>query len=245
MTSDDDLLDALRRANPVPAERGDAARSRRAAALRDKIVKSPHGFHFSSRGRGRLVAVVAVVSVSAGATAYALVTREPSKRLTVACHEAADLRSKTIVVGSGGEDPVATCAALWDNGAFGPRPAPLLVVCVLESGVVGVFPQGEQTCSRLQLPEPPVGPTTPATTITAVGLKEALVARFLAVSCVPPAEAEAIVRRELDGRGLTGWRIETGGGAGTEGFSAGRPCVGLAFDEEGKRVILVPGPPRS
>lgn len=246
--ADEDLLETLRMANPVPVPKTDIAGSRRALALRDMIVTSPDGFHFSHRSRSRLAAALAVVSISAAATAYALASREPSKTLTVACHEAADLRSKTIVVGSSEGDAIATCAALWEKGAFGPRQAPSLVACVLESGTVGVFPQAGQTCSGLQLsepPRPPERPQTPPTTSAAVGLKDALVSRFLAASCVLPAEAEAIVRRELDGRALTDWRIETGGGAETEGFSAERPCAGLAFDEEHDRIILVPGPPRS
>ena len=80
--------------------------------------------------------------------------RQPSKPQNVACFAAADLAADA----GGGRrrrrrGPVAACSSVWAEGCFGPASRPPLRACVLESGVVGVFPEatGRDVCLDLGL----------------------------------------------------------------------------------------------
>ena len=260
-----DPLDRLRAANPV--------------LLTDPTLGPPDPVQFrrittgATPGRGavapwtdrprrrarRLVPVLAVSSLLAGATAYGLLRGEVSKPEIVACYGEASLAADTEVVSVDEEGPVAACAELWRRGAFGgPWQAPELAECVLDSGVVAVFPttSGADVCARLNLP--PVAPTTPPATsgsaptsppaadlsARVLAFREAVAAPFLQIPCVEPPAAASMVRRELDRAGLADWTVRSGEGASGDGFSPQRPCATLLLQPEAKEVVLVPTPRR-
>ena len=195
------------------------------------------------RGRrlvvGALVPAVALLLAGVGVAAY-LLTRPATQLEGIGCYRAASLEADTAVISADGRSPAAACADVW-RYEFGREP-PSLHACVLESGAVGVFPGANgETCRRLGLAELAAGYVAEARRFAK--LRDALVARFEA-GCVGEAEARRIVREELSDRGVGDWRIEEGAGLRGEGFSANRPCAGLAFDGERKVVTLVPEPRR-
>ncbi|HEX7275785.1 MAG TPA: hypothetical protein VF244_00280 [Acidimicrobiales bacterium] len=214
--------------------------------------------------RGPRVAVLAgVASLSVAVAGYALVGRQSSKPQTVACFATADLRAETAVVGVDRRaGPVAACVGVWARGAFGGvTPPSTLRACILESGVVGVFPQapGRDVCLDLDLaaaafpPGPgPSGPSSPSSP-SAPGRSGAVDPdRFLAFRdaaqarlgpvCVGPAAAAAIVWEELERAGLRDWTVVTGVPGEGGGFSAERPCASLSFLPEQRTVLIVPLP---
>ena len=191
------------------------------------------------RRRLALVLLPAVFLLLAGTGGAAYVLTRPATQLeSIGCYARADVDADTVVERADGRDPASVCAELWRDGTLGHR-VPPLASCVLPSGAVGVFPGGEETCTGLGLDE--LRPGYRAEARRFAGLRDALSAR-LSGRCIGKREANAIVRRTLDARGYRDWRIEAGGGIGGEGFSAARPCAGLAFDGERRVVILVPEP---
>lgn len=259
MTDRSDPLERLRAANPVHAEQlPDASESARARAQFEEITAvetlypaEPDTVHpvpaTRRRRRRRLVPFVALASLSlGGAAAYALVTRDATTTHSVACYQNADLRATTAVVASDGRTPVEVCAEAWKQGAFGSVPAPPLQGCVLESGVAGVFPSttGEDVCAKLGLATLSASPPGAADG-NFLAFKDSVVQRFTNESCVDPGRGSAIVREELDRAGLNSWTVVTGEGVEGEGFSAQRPCAGLAFEQTQHQVVLVPQPASS
>ena len=195
--------------------------------------------------------------------AYALVGRQPSKPQTVACFAAADLTAD-----DGGrrrrtrQGPVAACAGLWARGfGSGPRPRPLRA-CVLESGVVGVFPEaaGRDVCLDLGLAaasspaprsdrsaagrRPPSGrPDDRRRPDRFFAFRDAVLARFVGQGASARRRRRPIVREELDRAGLGGWTVTTGVGADGAGFSAERRAPASTSCPRYRSVDLVPVPP--
>ncbi|MDQ4091119.1 MAG: hypothetical protein M3163_12570, partial [Actinomycetota bacterium] len=197
----------------------------------------------------RLVPALIVTSLLGGAAAYAVLRDEVTKPVTVACHERADLTSRTEVAAVRDDGPLAACADMWRRGAFGAvAEVPPLAQCTLPSGVVGVFPAtaGADTCADLDLLPIPPSTTPPAPTpdppanvnSRVLAFQDAVVPQFLGATCVTPQEGTEIVRRELERAGLAGWTVMA------EGFTPERPCATLSVQADIRRVTLVPGPPR-
>ncbi len=264
---DRDLLERLRVLNPVVAGQfDDLVFTEPAHALFRQIVATdaPVGLQVGGRRvlrplpaggqhrrSGRRVAVVAgLVSLSVAVAGYALVGRQPSKPQTVACFAAAELQSLTAVVAVESDGPVAACSRVWEQGFFRkPAPSPLRA-CVLESDVVGVFPEasGSDVCLHLGLasvsraPSPPEsGPFVDPGRFAA--FRDAVAGRLDGQGCVGVKPATSIVGEELERAGLTGWKVVLGGGADGAWFSADRPCVSLSYQPEARTVELVPLPP--
>lgn len=244
-----DPLDRLRAANPVPAGRADQVppdpvlfRSIVAGDLdRSSLPPAP-------RRRLRiLVPVLAVTGLLGGTVAYALLRDTVPKPQVVGCYERAHLEARTEVVGVGADGPVAACAELWREGTLGQGDqVPPLTECLLDTGVVGVFPApaGPGVCASLEAPpSAPATPTAPSPPVDVTErfliLRGAVLPQFVDAPCVDPQMATDIVRRELDGAGLGDWRIS---GAGE--FTADRPCATLGFRPESGEVVLVPSQPR-
>ena len=279
-----DVLERLRACNPVPAGRlDDLVWTDLAQARFQQIVATPASVPVRARGRlapapavpgagrrrrvPRVAVLTGVVGMSVGVAAYALVSRPSSKPQNVACFAAADLTANTAVVGVDAQGPVAACLGLWEKGFLGAAPPSSLRACLLESGVVGVFPEaaGRDVCLDLGLaatssPAPPtpdrVGPpgSSPAGAPLVpddpivdptrfFAFRDAVLARFVGQGCIGAEAAEAIVTEELDRAGLDGWTVTMGVGVDGAGFSAGRPCASLNFHPDTRSVDLVPLPP--
>lgn len=253
MTPEPDPMARLRASNPVP---GDlllrAHESETAQALfRAIAVGSPAqpvvtpAVAPASRPhrRLRLVGAAVAASLTLGGVAWAILASRVSKPQTVACYQRADLQARTAVVAARAGSAIESCADLWARG-FGSGPAPAMAACVLPSGVLGVFPTttGDDVCAGLRLAVAPgEGPTEADARFLA--FRDAVLDELVGRGCVDPAEAGAVVRRELDRAGLADWAVRTGQGVGGEGFSASRPCAGLAFHPDLGEVVLVPSPP--
>ncbi|HEV7886210.1 MAG TPA: hypothetical protein VGO92_01540 [Acidimicrobiales bacterium] len=212
-----------------PSEPSDLAAARRAAMRR------------------RAVVAAALALAVAGAAAAAWVSsRRPTHTLDVGCYAEARLDAATFVVRTSESQAVEGCRDLWRSGTFGvPQDPPLLAACVLESGAVGVFPGGPETCIRLQRP---TASTLPPTTVPAsdrlVELRNRLAAAATADRCIAPDDARALVSRAFTELGLSDWTMETGPGASGQGFDESRPCATFSIEEEQHKVTLVPFPRR-
>ena len=209
-------------------------------------VAAQQGTTPERRRRRVLVLVPAALAllVAMGFTTYAL-TREPTHFESIGCFENASEESNTAIVQADGRDPVAVCSEMWQQGAFGDVPRPdRLEACVLESGAVGVFPSsGTGACTRLGLAPLPASYREKAQRVT--DLRDAIV-RHLGEpasgsslgdgKCIEEKAARALVRRQLDARGYTSWRIDVSG----DGFTDERPCAEATIDVRRKVVTLIP-----
>jgi hypothetical protein len=236
-----DPFDILRKLNPVNSDSLPGAGSSEGRALLERISAESDasasaavpGVLRNSRRRVYVLVLVGAVVVGAGAAAWAL-TRTETKHLTIGCYASTDLQANTLVIPASTASPVIACRELWREGAFGSEPTPRLQACVLASGAVGVFPSPSgQACRRLGLVEAAPGRQPGAA--AGVGLKDALVDRFLAAGCVSEVDAIQIVRSEFRQRHLTAWQVRA-----ADSFSTARPCATLAFEEERHLVLLVP-----
>lgn len=255
-----DPLDRLRAANPVLL--ADPTLAPPDPVLFRRITTGAPSRPERRRRRGRrLLPALVVTSLLGGAAAYALLRGEVTQPQNVACYAAADLQAHTEVTNGDEDGPAAACAELWRLGTFGPdRGVPPLAECVLDSGLVGVFPAtpGQDVCAALLLPPVagatvPAPPTTPGPTsqppqgdpnARLLAFREAVASEFVESPCVEPAAGTAIVRRELERAGLTDWTIRGGEGLSGDGFSPQRPCATLSLRAETKEVVLVPSPRR-
>jgi hypothetical protein len=253
MTEDIDPIEALRAANPVDSHKlADPSGSASARALFEEITMSPLTIaptsitadesDGSARPHRRvrsvvLIPVIAVVAVGLAAFAWVIAPSPVTKPTTVGCYAADNLNANTVVI-DGGSDPIGACSALWAKGQLGAPSQPLLAACVLPSGSLGVFPSssGETVCSQMSLATP-TQPYPNSESQAFESFKSAVVADFMATSCMSPAQAQATVTRDLDGHGLSTWTTSTGT------FTADRPCAGLAFNTDQHQVLLVPQTP--
>jgi hypothetical protein len=85
----------------------------------------------------------------------------------------------------------------------------------------------------LNLAPVPAGSEQPS---AVVELQDALVDAFLA-QCLSESQARRMVQDELTRLDLEDWRVVSSGR-----FTSARPCASLAFDEEQRKVGLVPIP---
>lgn len=248
-----DPLDRLRAANPV--------------LLLDTTLSPPDPVLFRSitsdapvtttprprRRAHRLLPALLATSVVGGVAAYALLRGEVTVPEKAACYESADLTAATDVATVDERGPAAACADLWRRGVFGAGvEVPTLTECVLDTGIVGVFPAspGQDVCTALNIP--PVPTSAPSTTSTTavpsqppsdpnarvLVFRDAIAGPFVDSPCVEPAAAAALVRRELNRAGLGDWTVRGGE------FSAERPCATFSLRPENKEVVLVPSPRR-
>ncbi len=243
MRNSGDPFDVLRRINPVdPKTLPDPARSREALEAMESILREDvdsragrrpprlQRLRRIPRRRIDLVPLVAAVVLGAATLAWAL-TRGPTQHLSVGCYASLDLEARTVVVPATDPSPVETCEKVWLDGAFG-RPPPPLQACVLPSGAVAVFPSPRgDGCARLSLVPAPGDEGS-----AVVELQNGLVDTFLE-RCIAEPEARKIVQTELTRLRLDDWRVRT-----SRRFESARPCASLAFDEEGREVLLVPIP---
>ncbi len=176
----------------------------------------------------------------------------------MACYELANLEAPTEVAFLDQRGPLAACADLWQRGVLGVGGSvPQLTECVLDSGLVGVFPttSGREFCRQLDLPPTVSVPTTTAgptslsqspTDVAArvLAFRDSISTHFVDASCVDPRTGAVIVRRELDRAGLTGWSVRGEEGLASDGFTAERPCATLSLRPEVREVVLVPFPRR-
>lgn len=254
MTEEIDPIEALRVANPVESQMlADPSGSASARALFEEITMSPQTIALTPsdihepqpserpRRRGRrivLVPVIAVAALGLAAFAWAIAPSSVTKPATVGCYAADSLNADTAVV-DGGSDPFGACSAVWANGQLGAPSHPLLAACVLPSGSLGVFPSssGESVCSQMSLATP-TQPYPNNESRAFQSFKTAIVAHFMATSCMSPAQAQATVARDLESHGLSAWTTTSGA------FTADRPCAGLAFNTDQHQIVLVPQPPQ-
>lgn len=201
----------------------------------------------AKRRRRRLALILAPaalgVLVATGFTTYALV-REPTHLESIGCYERASLDANVAVVGADERTPADICGEVWRTGGFGKEGAsPALTACVLPTGAVGVFPGPDTTCSDLGLAKIPASYTEQMEGFA--GLQAAIVAKLGeppsgssrgGPECVPKDDARLIVKRELEIRGYSDWKVEIAGD-----FTEARPCADVSFDTGGKTVILVSG----
>ena len=195
-----------------------------------------------------LVPAIIVLLAATGFTAFVL-RGEPTHFDTIGCFDAADVDANVAVVPADGRDPREICAEVWREGAMRPgtREAPPLAACVLATGPVGVFPgSGTRVCERLGLATLPTSYFAEARRLLAVraALVETLGEPGSGSSAGRPGEClgrertVALVRRELDARGLDGWGVEVA----RDGFEGERCVVQLSFDGEREVVVLIPVP---
>ena len=261
MTNRSDPLDRLRAANPVP---GVATLPGPDPVLFARIISgettAKRLLPPSPRRVRRLVPALVVVSLLGG-LAYALLRGDVTKPQNVACFERADPEARAEVTGVDERGPVAACADLWQRGVFGAgREVPPLTVCLLDSGVAGVFPStpGVDVCAVLNLGAVPStasptttqgpGPGPPPTALDVnarfLAFRDAVLPVFLEARCMEPRAGAALVRRELVAAGLADWTVTGGEGVAAEGYSPQRPCASLSFHPERREIVLVPVPPR-
>lgn len=170
-----DPLDRLRDADPlrgrdVPTADAPEARAMREAVLAGEVGEV--GILDAARRRRRWVAAGAAVAAAvATAAAIAVTTSRVEDPTRVGCYAAASTRADTVVVTAGEGGPVATCVALWAEGELDPDvttedAVPPLTACVLDSGVVGVFPVGSCDDVTDEVIEAPTSSPTPTTSPT-------------------------------------------------------------------------------
>jgi hypothetical protein len=239
--SDHDPLDLLRRANPVREEDVRGPDSAEGQALLERIVATPPGAarrwgRWLRRRRVLVLVPIAVLGLAAAAYVALRPVEDPG---TIACYREASLQTGDIVVRAPAGDPVAACRTLWEpGGEFVTEDGvvPPLTACVLDSGILAVFPGEASVCQALGLAVPDPDPGVAEENRRIVELEEALVARFLG-QCLPEAEAMEIIVNELERRRFGDWRVETRGE-----FSEARPCASLGFDPANRVVLLIPVP---
>lgn len=266
-----DPIERLRLVNPVPL--AELARSRPDPVLfREITSRAPTSAPGTAvtrarrrRRAGRLVPALLATSMLGGAVAYGVLREGVSKPQTVACYERADLEANAAVVVVDGRGPLAACADMWRRGGFGGGgfggggfggggEVPALALCVLSSGVAGVFPTtpGQDVCTHLSLPSvvpgtlPPRPGSQPPADVNdrVLAFRDAVFAQVVDLVCLEPQAGAVIVRRELERAGLADWTVRGGEGVAGDGFSPERPCATLSLRPERREVVLVPSPPR-
>lgn len=233
-----DPFDRLRALNPVPTPGGLLAPhdDPDAIALLNRVLgEADSEAIVRHRRRGRRIIIPAVVAAAAAATAAAawVITRPADDPTQVACYRDVDLSADIVGAEPVGGDPTAACTPVWENGEFGGGRPPLLEACVLDSGIVGVFPAtGGDPCGRLGLDRAgPQGEEPPI-----VAIQDRLADR-LGAACVPIDDAVALIEDELREAGLGDWTVVAPGA----GFDD-RPCASVGIDGAARTISVVPIP---
>jgi len=223
----DTLVEALRRANPVPADQVAGRRSMPSAhaLYADVISQRPR------RVRKRVLLIaIAIVLLTVILIAAMFVRRESnSVGSAPVCYSSASMTSSRVV--AIGDDPRAACVGLWTHGRFGSGAAPNFDVCVLPSGVLAVFPgEAGSVCPRLDLPE--------SSGDDRVARFSDDISREVQGTCVGFDPAARIIKRAMHRLGVSGWTVTRGARA----FDAIHPCASVAVDAAARKVIVVAYP---
>jgi hypothetical protein len=234
----------LRAANPLRLEDAPGPDSPQAAALLERILAtdpepSPRRIPRHRRSWRRRLWVLLPVAALASAAGYGILHRV-TQPLVVACYSQPALSARPAVVPPGGEGPLAACEQLWQPaGTFnegGQAEVPTLTACVLDNGVVAVFPRRKavDTCADLGLA--PFDGSTKAAADNArlARAVDAISDQFLS-RCVDHDEAVAIVQRALANEGLIDWHVANNGT-----FSPETPCASLAAEPGSHTLIVAP-----
>jgi hypothetical protein len=233
--SGDTMVEAFRRANPVPASQTEGRRSMPSAhaLFADIVAERPPRVSRRLRRRVLLIAI-AVALIGLLLAAFVLVRKDATDPSTdVACYAAPDLHARRILTAPLG-DPRQTCARLFEEGAFAGvgikhAPAPGFDVCSL-AGAPAVFPgESGSVCKRLGLPEASVGDPKMAKATTEMD-------RRVSASCMPREPAVRIIESVLAKYGLKGWTIELG----PSEYDSAHPCTSMGIHPGTRTIMLIP-----
>ena len=204
--SDRDPFELLRDANPVdeasiPATVDHQPAQRTLATIRDRQPAR-------SRPR-RLVWAIAAILIALLLTAAAIViSRNASDTVGIACFAQPSRDGALAAVSPSAPSAIEICEQAWRDGRIGrpPQEPPALVGCVLETGIVGVFPSDDPgLCDRLGLARH--DPRQRFDTDPAVILARRLVDHYRAVGCPDAATTEAFIRQQLADLSLSNWKV--------------------------------------
>jgi hypothetical protein len=229
---DDDLLEQLRRANPVPS---DATVGRRLTADADElfaaIVQGVRPPPRPRRRRAVLIAVaIALLLLAALAAFFLRRDADPKQPASVACYSAADLKARRVIIGVPANDPRAPCAERWRLGRLGSGPPPDFAVCVLPNGVQAVFPgESGSTCTRLGLKGAGSGRRDESTFSFELG-------RRIHERCFNEADARVVVHEQLVAYGLANWQVSV---RRDRPFGRKYPCAEVSIDIPARKIAIV------
>jgi hypothetical protein len=223
----DTMVEALRRANPVPADQVAGRRSLPSAhaLYADVTAQRPR------RVRKRVLLVaIAIIVLTVILIAATFVRRESSSvGVAPVCYSSASMSSPRVV--AIGDDPRAACVGLWTHGRFGSGAAPNFDVCVLPSGVLAVFPgEAGSVCPRLDLPE--------SSGDDRIARFSDDISREVQGTCIGFDPATHIIKREMHRLGVSGWTVERGARV----FDADHPCASTSVDPVAHTVTVVAYP---
>jgi hypothetical protein len=237
---DNDLLERLRRANPVPSN---ATAGRRLTADADALFADivhgrvqPNPRPRPRRRRTVLIAVavaIALLLLAALAAFFLRHEEDPEQPASAACYRAADLHARSIIVGVAGDDPRVPCAEQWRLGNLGAGPPPDFAVCVLPTGVQAVFPgESGSTCDRLHLESAGSGRRDEA------AMSRAIVRR-IDEQCLDEAQARRVVHEQLVAYGFGDWEVSVGH---DRPFGPKYPCADVSINIPARKVGIVAVP---
>jgi hypothetical protein len=243
MNGSRDARDRLRAANPLRVEDAPDPDSPQAHALFERIVatdpSAPEATKTRRLGRfrWRVLWVLVPAAILASAAGYGIFHRVvlPS---SVVCYAQADLEADRALVPMGQGGPLATCGRVWEPGGTFHRTdgsEPALTACVLDTGVVAVFPgrKGVDTCGNLGVAPFDDSAEASEENQKADAVEEALIQAFLS-RCVGQLEAVAIAKQQLTEHELADWQVFA------NDFSEERPCASPSVDRSIKIVYIVP-----
>ncbi len=223
-----------------PAKRFEPAspHSDEAWAIYNKVIAAAAAEPASEPPRRWVWALLALAAVVTTAAAY-VVTRDVDEPLDIGCfREALFPGSDAVALPASVDTPAEVlCREVWEpGGEFAEDTGgtvPPLATCVLDTGIIGVFPHlpNADVCARLGAAEP--DPASIDANRAIIELADAIAAPFRG-RCLDLAAATAVVQGEFDERGLSDWRVIV-----TVPASPERPCASLAFDVPAKTVELV------
>lgn len=271
-----DPFDRLRDADPLAGQPLPGADDPDAAALRDAILATGAEVTpmagVARRRRRWLVGGVAVAAAVATAAALAVRTAPVMDPTSIGCYDAASTAANTLVVAATDVSPVEQCRDLWESGDVVPGVTtdtlPPLIACVLDEGLVGVFPAG--ACDDVdrsgrdvppwsppgvEVPDldkvPSVAPSPSDAPTDGLPLpdyqtddpvvREALEEIRLTMMdrCLTLDRATTLAEGILAGAGLEGWTVEP-----VVAWPDGDVCAGFFPDAPERAVRFVPDEPR-
>ena len=202
----------------------------------------------SRRPRRRVLLMVPLAAaVAAAAVAAGVVSRRPTvDPLSVGCYDQLSQQASTTVLGPDsfppGMTPVQACRAAWASFTDGQSAPADLVVCVVDGGGTGVFPNrdgmsAEEACGSIGAALPSDGPVYAGASADQVRWMHADLRRRLAEagaeSCGPAAVVHRAAQAALDAQGLRRWRVDD--------QAAGEVQAGYRIDASAGEVIIQPG----